>query len=158
MSKLLKWFEDWCEAHPNRFLNRETVSYLFFGVLTTLVNWIVYYGLTLLGVDYLVSQVIAWIAAVIFAFFTNRRYVFHSEVTDSAGILKEFSAFTAARLLSLLVETFILWLFVEKAGLSEYFVKIPASVLTVILNYIFSKLFIFRKKGNENERNDKSET
>ena len=73
MNKLLERFEAWCAAHPNRFLNRETVSYLFFGVLTTLVNWIVYYGLTLLGVDYLVSQIIAWIAAVVFAFFTNRK-------------------------------------------------------------------------------------
>ena len=158
MNKLLERFEAWCAAHPNRFLNRETVSYLFFGVLTTLVNWIVYYGLTLLGVDYLVSQIIAWIAAVVFAFFTNRKYVFRSETMDSAGIFTEFVRFVGARLLSFLIETFILWLFVEKAGLSELFVKIPASVLTVILNYVFSKLFIFRKKGNENERNDKSET
>ena len=150
MNKLLARFHDWCEARPNRFLNQETVTYLFFGVLTTLVNWIFYYGLTLLGVDYLVSQVIAWIAAVIFAFFTNRRYVFHSDVTDSAGILKEFVGFVGARLLSFLIETFILWLFVEKAGFSELLIKIPASVLTVILNYVFSKLFIFRKKGNEN--------
>lgn len=150
MNKLLKAIGSWCDAHPNRILNRETFAYLFFGILTTLVNWVVYYGLTLLGVDYLISQVIAWIAAVIFAFFTNRRYVFHSEVADSAGILREFIGFVGARLLSFLIETFILWLFVEKAGFSELLIKIPASVLTVILNYVFSKLFIFRKKENEN--------
>mgnify|MGYP002860757218 CR=1 FL=1 len=158
MNKLLKWFADWCEAHPNRYLNRETVTYLIFGVLTTVVNWVVYYGLTLLGVNYLASQVIAWVAAVIFAYLTNRRYVFQSRVTDAAGVLKEFFLFVGARVLSFLIETLILWLFVEKAGFSELIVKIPASVLTVILNYLFSKLFIFKKKETAEGRNDENET
>ena len=144
MNRLLRRFSGWCEAHPNRFLNRETVSYLFFGVLTTAVNWIFYYGLTLLGLNYLISQIAAWIAAVVFAFWTNRRYVFRSEVRGPAGILKEFTGFVGTRLLSFLIETFLLWLFVEKAGFSELFTKIPVSVLTVVLNYGFSKLFIFR--------------
>ena len=151
MSKLLKLFEDWCAAHPNRLINCETVSYLFFGVVTTAVNWIVYYGLDLLGVNYLIAQVIAWIAAVIAAYVTNRRYVFHSTVTDPPGIVKEFSGFVGARILSFLIETFILWLFVDRIGVSELIVKIPASVLTVILNYIFSKLFIFKNSEKKEE-------
>ena len=73
MNKLLQLFEHWCDAHPNKLINRETVSYLFFGVVTTLVNWIVYYGLDLLGVNYLVAQVIAWVVAVVVAYVTNRR-------------------------------------------------------------------------------------
>ena len=151
MNKLLQLFEHWCDAHPNKLINRETVSYLFFGVVTTLVNWIVYYGLDLLGVNYLVAQVIAWFVAVVVAYVTNRRYVFHSEVSDTPGILKEFFGFIGARILSFLIETFILWLFVEQLGVSELIVKIPASVLTVILNYIFSKLFIFKNRDNQEE-------
>ncbi len=137
---------------------KEKVNYLIFGVLTTVVNFIVYYPLILL-VDkdcllfgkvpwYLVANVIAWIAAVIFAYIVNKKYVFESQKRGFANVAREFIAFVASRLFSLVVEEFLLWLSVDIAGIDERIAKIVVAVVTVVLNYITGKLLVFRKKND----------
>lgn len=125
---------------------RETVNYLIFGVATTAVNFVVYGVLVFFGVYYLTAQVIAWIAAVVFAYITNRIWVFESHRRGVRAILAEFASFTASRLFSFGIETFLLWLMVDILHLSEMIAKLPVAVITVVLNYVTGKLLVFRKK------------
>lgn len=125
---------------------RETVNYLIFGVATTAVNFVVYGALVYFGMYYLTAQVIAWIAAVVFAYVTNRIWVFESRRSGVRAIAAEFASFTASRLFSFGVETLLLWLMVDVLHLSEMFAKIPVAVITVVLNYVTGKLLVFRKK------------
>ena len=125
---------------------KDIILYLIFGVLTTLVNWLVYFPLAnLLKVNYIAADVIAWVAAVAFAFVTNRTYVFHSERRGTA-IAGEAAMFAAARVFSLLCEIAVMALGIDLLGFNENLVKIAAAVLVVILNYVFSKLIVFKRK------------
>ena len=131
---------------------KEIINYLIFGVLTTLVNLITKYILlfTILdptnGFQLQIAIIISWIVAVIFAYFTNRKFVFESKNQNK---LKEFRSFVVARIATLLLEMFIMWFFVTLLKLnSDLYVIIftlVAQVAVVIGNYIFSKLFVFKK-------------
>ena len=121
---------------------RQQIDYLFWGVATTAVNYAVYFLLTrLCNLGIVSANVIAWAIAVIFAFVVNRALVFHG----NGSLFLEFLLFTGGRIFSGALETGILWLFVDMLLFPDQIVKIIASVIVVILNYIFSK-FIFRKK------------
>ena len=131
---------------------KEIINYLIFGVLTTLVNLITKYILlfTILnptnGFQLQIAIIISWIAGVLFAYFTNRKFVFESKNQNK---LKEFISFVVARIATLLLEMFIMWFFVTLLKLnSDLYVVIftlVAQVAVVIGNYIFSKLFVFKK-------------
>ena len=123
---------------------QEYISYLVFGVLTTLVNLVIFYVLERL-MNYLVANVIAWIGAVIFAYVVNKLFVFESDRRDPKGLLFEISTFFAARLISLGLEEGILFVFVTQMGFSARIVKLIAQILVVIFNYVASKLVVFRK-------------
>ena len=125
--------------------HRDILSYLFFGVLTTLVNWLVFFPLyNQLHVDEIAANVVAWVAAVAFAFFTNRRWVFHSGKHGTRAVLAEAAAFTAGRLFSFGVETALLALGTKASALDPNPVKIVVTIVTVILNYIISKFIVFK--------------
>lgn len=131
----------------------EIINYLIVGVLTTIVSLVVKWGLlfTVLdpknSVQLQVAVVISWIAAVVFAYITNRIFVFKSK---SKKILKEIMSFFGARLLTLGLEMIIMWFFVTFLKLnSDLWVlmwTMVAQILVIIFNYIFSKLFVFKKK------------
>lgn len=128
-------------------LNREVVSYLIFGVLTTLVDYAVYGLCRFFAVDYKAATVAAWIASVIFAYVTNKLYVFDSKSFHPALLAREFAAFVACRLVSGVFNLASMIVLVDYCHVHELIAKVATSVIVVILNYIFSKLFIFRKKG-----------
>jgi putative flippase GtrA len=133
---------------------RELVSYLIFGGATTFVNWCVY-GLVvkLAGFSITAGNTIAWVAAVVFAFITNKIFVFQSRSWQPLSVLREASAFLAARIVSGLIEIagvpflFYLGLNYPLLGIEGFAAKVIVSVIVVILNYFFSKLFIFRRTG-----------
>lgn len=126
---------------------RELISYIFWGVMTTLVNYVVYFICTkTFGIEYLISNVIAWFLSVLFAFWVNKVYVFRSYEKDIKTMVREFGTFLSARVLSGALETGMLALFVETMHLNDSAVKIAASVLVVIINYVLSKLIIFKKQ------------
>lgn len=126
---------------------REIILYLIFGVLTTVVNWASYFACTdLLHIDYMVSTAIAWLLSVLFAYATNRRWVFDSPVTGVKPILLEALSFFGGRGFSGLVELGGMKLLVDVFSVNDKIAKIGLSVLVVILNYVLSKLLIFRKK------------
>lgn len=147
------------------FLHSELFSYLFFGVCTTIINIVTFQLFySLMNVPTLISNAIAWVFSVAFAYITNRTFVFHSNENTAKGILREISAFVGARLFSLLFDEIIMWLMVDVMGYTaierltaqilnmdiqdakSLIAKVCANVVVMILNFLFSKLFIFKKK------------
>ena len=125
----------------------EVVSYLFFGGLTTVVNIIVHFiFLDFFGVHYLVATVISWIAAVLFAIVTNKRWVFHSKTTSQQALIREFLTFVFYRLLSLVMDMGAMFVLVEVLKTGDVAAKIVTQVLVVVVNYLFSKFLIFGRK------------
>jgi putative flippase GtrA len=126
---------------------KEIFLYLLFGGLTTLVNIGVYYVCdSLLHWGTVWSTIIAWVLSVLFAFFTNKQFVFESREHTAAAFLIEGLRFFGCRLFSGVLDLFIMWLTVDLFHWNSLLMKIISNVIVVILNYIFSKFFIFRKK------------
>lgn len=131
----------------NKLFNKEMISYLIFGVLTTVVNLVVFQLCdAVLGIYYIAANVISWIIAVIFAYVTNKLFVFESKSWELKLVVREVISFGSARILSLLFETGFIALTVEIIGMPKFISKIIASIFVVIINYVASKLFIFKKK------------
>ena len=126
---------------------REQVLYLVFGGLTTLISISVYALLSeVLSINVLVANFVSWLAAVTFAYVTNRRFVFCSDVTDASQKAKELFLFYVGRIATLLMEEIILLVFIDVLHFENMPVKILASVVVVAANYIISKLLVFSKK------------
>lgn len=124
----------------------DVVSYLFFGALTTVVNYLVYLPCyNLLGLSSAVSNVIAWVFAVAFAYLTNKPFVFQSHDWSAKNVLPELAKFVACRVGSGVMETAILLVSVDLIHWDGNVMKLVTSVLVVILNYIGSKLLVFKK-------------
>ena len=147
------------------------IIYIFYGALTTAVNFISHFGLRFAFTDIpkgtgffealalaeehsrissTAAAAIAWIIAVLFAFFTNKYFVF--EKKQSEGIFKELFDFTVGRLFSFGCEQVMMFAFVEKMHLNELFIKVLASIVVLIMNYFISKLIVFRDKKNKDEK------
>lgn len=125
----------------------DVISYLFFGVLTTVVNYAIYLPcLNLLGLSAAVSNCIAWIVAVVFAFLTNKPFVFKSHDWSRATVIPEFTKFIATRISSGVMETLILFIAVDTLGGNGNIWKIVTQVLVIVVNYVGSKLLVFRNK------------
>jgi putative flippase GtrA len=124
----------------------DIISYLVFGVLTTVVNYLVYLPCyNLLGLSAAVSNVIAWAVAVLFAYVTNKPFVFRSHDWSLQTVIPEFAKFVGCRVASGGAETLILLLTVDILGWNGNLWKLIVSVLVVIANYFGSKLLVFKK-------------
>lgn len=125
----------------------DVLTYLVFGVLTTVVNYIVYLPLlNVAGLSAALSNIISWAAAVAFAYLTNKPFVFRSNDWSLKTVIPELTKFISCRIASGVMETVILLITVDLLGWNGNIWKLLTSVLVVILNYIFSKLIVFRKK------------
>jgi putative flippase GtrA len=125
----------------------DVLSYLFFGVLTTVVNYLVYLPCyNLLHISASISNLIAWVAAVAFAFVTNKPFVFQSHDWSASVVLPELTKFVGCRVGSGVLETAILFVTVDCLQWNGNVIKLIVSVLVVILNYFGSKLLVFRKE------------
>lgn len=142
-----------------KLLNKETINYLIFGVLTTIVSYGVYIiAMWIWGVSegdpnfelaFNVSTIISWILAVAFAYITNKLYVFESKSFKLGVLVKEILAFVGARLFSLVCEVIWMNVVVTGLGMNDKLAKILANVFVIIINYFFSKFFIFKKDKKE---------
>ena len=125
---------------------RSELIYLVFGVLTTVVNYLVYYPCFLYFGSASVSNAIAWIFGVVFAYLTNKPFVFESHDWSIKTVAPEFMKFVGTRIASGAAETGILLLTVDVLGWNGIAWKLITSVLVVVLNYVGSKFLVFRKK------------
>jgi len=129
------------------FVNPETISYLIFGILTTVINIAVFNILNVqLHWNWQISNMLAWLLAVIFAFITNKLFVFQSKSFTLKLFLWELITFFGARLLSLGVDMLGMWILLDLYGVNSMIAKILVNVLVIIINYVLSKLIIFKKK------------
>ena len=128
---------------------RFQLIYLVFGVLTTLVNYLIYFPCDRLLHTAWLSNSIAWVVAVLFAYVTNKPFVFQSYDWSLKTVVPEFIKFVGTRVASLVVENLILLLTVDVLQWNRIFWKLAASVLVVVLNYVGSKLLVFRKRNDE---------
>jgi putative flippase GtrA len=126
---------------------REVISYLFWGVVTTVVNLGVFEGFHLLtNWNYMVNNTIAWFISVLVAYLSNRAYVFHSKTTGARAYLGEMASFFGGRLLVLILEQGILFVGITLMSGNQFIVKIIDNVIVVIINYFWSKWAVFRDK------------
>ena len=124
----------------------DILSYLFFGVLTTVVNYLVYLPCyNLMGFSGAVSNVLAWVVAVAFAYLTNKTWVFQSHDWSRQTVIPELAKFVGCRIGSGALETGIIFLTVDLLSFNGNVMKLLTSVLVVVLNYIGSKLLVFKK-------------
>lgn len=125
----------------------DVLAYLFFGVLTTVVNYVIYLPCyNILGLSGARSNVIAWVAAVAFAYLTNKPFVFRSHDWSAGTVIPELTKFVGSRIASGALETGIIFVTVDCLLWNGNLMKLMTSVFVVILNYIASKLLVFRKK------------
>ena len=132
---------------------KEVINYLIFGVLTTIISLLTYYLLTTFLLDVekelelQLSNIISWIISVLFAYVTNRKYVFESKNTNK---VKELKNFFASRILTLFEDMLIMYLGVSILKVNDKFIKILSQIIVIVSNYILSKLFVFKKQEKKN--------
>lgn len=133
----------------------EVIMYLIFGVLTTVLSLAIYYALTFTILDannpvqLQIANVASWIAGVLFAFFTNRKYVFKAHKKE--GQFKQFFNFCISRISTLIVDMTIMLVGVTIFGLNDKIFKIIAQIVVIVLNYLLSKFFVFKKSAKKEE-------
>lgn len=131
---------------------KEIINYLIFGFLTTAVSLIAYYLVTLtildpnVSLELQIANVISWIVGVLFAYFTNRAFVFNSKNENK---LKEFITFTGARVSTLLLDMAVMFIFVTLLKGNDKVFKIVSQIIVIVGNYLLSKLIVFKKDKNE---------
>ena len=131
---------------------KEIINYLIFGVLTTIISLGSYYILTITILDpnnpieLQIANILSWLIAVNFAYFTNRKFVFESK---SKKIFGEMVKFYIARIASLLLDMAIMYIFVSVLKYDDKIIKVIAQIVVIVANYVFSKLIVFKKSGSE---------
>lgn len=131
---------------------KELINYLIFGFLTTVVSLVTYYLLTIsvldpkVNIQLQIANIISWCTGVLFAYFTNRSFVFNSKNKNK---MKEFLSFTGARISTLILDMLIMFIFVTVLKGNDKIFKLVSQVLVIIVNYILSKLIVFKKDNNE---------
>ena len=127
-------------------IDRELILYVVFGFFTFVVNFVTYFIFVGLGLNYLIANALAWFFSVLFAYITNRKWVFESKSPD---VLKEMSLFFGGRIFSGVVDTALMYLFIDVLVLGDFISKTVVQIIVIILNYIFSKLIVFTEKNKE---------
>jgi len=135
-------------------INKETiahlVAYAFWGVMTTVVNIAVFFALrAFFTTPMLAANFAAWVVAVLFAFVTNRRFVFSSAEREPLSIAKELALFISSRAFSGFIDMALMFALVDAAGFAEFPVKVAVNGIVIVVNYLTSRFFVFRKKENQ---------
>jgi len=124
----------------------EIINYLIMGVLTTLVSIITYFIFAkVIGINYLVSNIISWIISVSFAYITNKIFVFKNNIKEKKQVFIQIYQFVKYRLLSLVIDILLMYLLVEIIKMDDMIAKVINQIIIIVLNYVFSKLFVFKK-------------
>lgn len=141
MKKLFQYGWDMYKKHE------EGINYLIFGFLAFVLNYVLFFFFeSLLHMNYMLATVFSWVLTVVFAYWTNRTFVFKSKSEGTSSLLKEFTSFIGARIATELLELLLMYLMVDLAGINSYIAKLVGQTIVIITNYILSKIWIFKKK------------
>jgi putative flippase GtrA len=128
---------------------KEILMYILFGILTTIINIAVYaFFVEIINVNYKISTTIAWLVSLLFAYITNKIYVFHSKQTNLLSILKEMISFIFFRMATYFLDIGSMIVMIELFHFNEHMAKIASNILIVISNYLVSKFFVFKPNKN----------
>lgn len=141
MKKLFQYGWDMYKKHE------EGINYLIFGFLAFVLNYILYFFFeSLLHMNYMAATAFSWVLTVIFAYWTNRTFVFKSKNQKKGDLMKEFTSFIGARIATELLELLLMYLMVDMADINSYLAKLAGQTIVIITNYILSKIWIFKDK------------
>ena len=127
--------------------NKEILMDLLFGGLAFVLNIVLYaFFAERMHINELISNIICWVICVLFQFFTNRTWVFDGKVNSAAEFVKQMTSFFGGRLFTLVVEEVILAVFITWLGFNGMVIKLIAQFVVIVLNYIISKLVVFKEK------------
>lgn len=126
-------------------MGREVFMYLLFGGLTTVINIIVYYSGALLGLSTAIANFIANVVSILFAYVTNKRFVFESKAITNKEKWAEFVKFVSARMATFVMDMVLMIVLVDLLHFNNLICKILVNILVIVLNYVFSKIFVFKK-------------
>ena len=132
---------------------QEIINYLIVGVLTTVVSIVTYFLFSLVldienNILFILANILSWICAVIFAYITNKKFVFNTTTSNKKEEIKVFSMFVSSRITNLLIELAFMFVTVKIILINDKIAKVIAQFIVIVLNYILSKLFVFKKKNN----------
>ena len=132
---------------------QEIINYLIVGVLTTVVSIVTYFIFSLIldienNILFILANVLSWICAVVFAYITNKKFVFNTTTSSKKEELKVFSMFVSSRITTLLIELAFMFITVKIILINDKIAKVIAQFIVIVLNYVLSKLFVFKKKNN----------
>jgi len=136
---VLNIFEPFYKKH------KEVLMYLFFGGLAFFLNVVLFAVIDTFGVNELINNIVCWGICVLFQFFTNRTWVFDGHVNNSREFIKQLGSFVSGRVSTLIIEEVILAVFITWLGMNAVVIKLIAQVVVIVLNYIISKLIVFKK-------------
>ena len=129
---------------------QEIINYLIVGVLTTVVSIVTYFLFSLIldienNILFILANVLSWICAIIFAYITNKKFVFNTTTSNKKEEVKVFSMFVSSRITTLLIELAFMFITVKVMLINDKIAKVVAQFIVIVLNYILSKLFVFKK-------------
>ncbi len=129
----------------DKVCNKETITYVIAGVCTTIVNYFSYaLFCNVIGIENMIANTIAWVIAVVFAFVVNDRWVFQKQNLKNHTQIQKFTKFISARIVTFIVEQIGMFIFINILSFPNLIVKAFIAVIITILNYLLSKLFVFR--------------
>ena len=125
----------------------EGINYLIFGFLAFVLNYVLYFLFSsAMQMHYMAATALSWVLTVVFAYWTNRTFVFKSKNKDAQSLGKEFLSFIGARVATEVLELALMFLMVDCVDLNEYLSKFACQVIVIVANYFLSKLWIFKEK------------
>ncbi len=134
--------------------HEEGINYLIFGFLAFVLNYILYFLFAdAIAMHYMAATVLSWVLTVVFAYWTNRTFVFKSQNKEAGAVWKEFVSFIGARVATEVLEVVLMYVMVDMAGINDKISKLVCQTIVILANYVLSKIWIFKdssKKGEEN--------
>ncbi|MBD5509444.1 MAG: GtrA family protein [Lachnospiraceae bacterium] len=132
--------------------HEEGINYLIFGFLAFVLNYILYFLFAdAMQLHYMAATVLSWVLTVVFAYWTNRTFVFKSQNKDTGSVVKEFVSFIGARIATEVLELVLMYVMVDLLSINDKISKLVCQVLVILANYVLSKIWIFKKSSSDGD-------
>lgn len=130
--------------------HEEGINYLIFGFLAFVLNYILYFLFAdAIAMHYMAATVLSWVLTVVFAYWTNRTFVFKSQNKEAGAVWKEFISFIGARVATEVLEVVLMYVMVDMAGVNDKISKLVCQTIVILANYVLSKIWIFKDQAEK---------